>query len=127
MGAAMLLLAVAHAIFPKYFLWEEELAGLSLVNRQMMKVHTAFIALTVFLMGLLCLTSPTELVGTALGRKVAMGLGIFWGCRLLVQLFGYSTKLWRGKRFETLVHIAFTVSWIYFSAVFLLVAAGKGS
>ena len=63
--------ALAHAIFPRYFDWKEELAQLSLMNRQMMKVHSFFIALTVFLMGLLCLSSSTELIGTDLGRRIA--------------------------------------------------------
>jgi hypothetical protein len=92
----------------------------------MMYVHTAFIALAVLLMGVLCLTAPAELVGTPLGRKIALGLAIFWGCRLLVQFFGYSPKLWRGKRFETCMHIAFTILWIYLTAVFVMIAIGKG-
>jgi hypothetical protein len=125
-GSVMILLALAHAFFPRYFAWKENLAGLSLLHRQMMKVHTFFIALIILLMGLLCLTSSTELVHTALGRRVALGLGIFWGARLLAQLFGYSTKLWRGKPFETLVHIVFTIAWTYFTAVFVWIATQFG-
>jgi len=120
----MILLALAHAAFPRYFDWKETLSSLSLVNRQIMKIHTFFIALATFLMGLLCLTSATDLVQTTLGRRLALGLGIFWGVRLLFQLFGYSTELWRGKPFETLVHIAFTIVWAYISAVFLWIALG---
>jgi hypothetical protein len=122
-GLAMIVLALVHVIFPKYFGWKKELANLSLINRQIMKVHTAFIALTVFLIGVLCLTSSSELVSTSLGRKISLGLGIFWLCRLLVQIFVYSTELWRGKRLETFVHVVFTIMWIYFSAVFGVIAA----
>jgi hypothetical protein len=32
---------------------------------------------------------------------VALGCGLFWLARLLVQFFGYSAQLWRGKGFET--------------------------
>ena len=78
-------------------------------------------ALAVGLMGLLCLTSAAELVGTALGRRVALGLGLFWLARLLTQFFGYSAALWRGKRFETVVHVGFSLLWAYVSGVFLLV------
>jgi len=123
-GVAMILLALVHIIFPKHFGWKKELASLSLVNRQMMMVHTAFIGLAVLLMGLLCLTASGELVHTALGRRVSLGLGIYWGVRLFVQLFGYSTRLWRGKRFETLVHVVLTITWTYFSVVFLVIASG---
>ena len=45
-GIALILLAFLHSIFPKYFNWKKELKGLSLVNRQMMQIHTFFIALT---------------------------------------------------------------------------------
>lgn len=117
----MLLIALGfvHVIFPKYFNWKAELKSLSLINRQVMMVHTFFIALTVILMGLLCLTSAHELVKTSLGKKVSLGFGIFWTCRLLIQLFGYSSQLWKGKKFETLVHMVFTCTWIYLSVVFL--------
>ena len=125
-GAAMILLALVHVFFPKYFDWKKELAGLSLINRQLMKVHTAFIALAVLLMGVLCLTSQVALIETSLGRTIALGFAIFWGCRLLVQIFVYSPKLWRGKRFETCMHVLFTLLWIYFTAVFAILATVKG-
>ena len=108
-----------HIAFPKYFNWKEELKSLSLINRQMMTVHTFFIALTVFLMGLLCLTSSNELVETNLGKKISLGLGIFWTFRLFIQFFGYSTDLWRGKKFETLMHVVFSLFWTYLSFIFL--------
>lgn len=114
----LMALAFVHSIFPKHFNWEEELKSLSLINRQVMKVHTFFIALIVFLMGLLCLTSTTELMNTNLGKTISLGLGIFWSLRLLIQFFGYSTKLWKGKTFETIIHILFSGLWLYFSIIF---------
>ena len=118
-GALLIVLALVHIAFPKYFNWDEELKSLSLINRQLMTVHTFFIALTVFLMGLLCLTSSNELVETSFGKKISLGLGIFWAFRLFIQFFGYSTELWKGKRFETLIHIIFSLLWIYLSVMFL--------
>ena len=88
------------------------------MNRQMMQVHTFFIALTVFMMGLLCFTSHEELMHTALGKSVSLGLAIFWSIRLVLQLFGYSPELWKGKTFETIVHILSTIFWIYLCVVF---------
>lgn len=117
-GWLLVALASLHIIFPKYFNWRTELAGLSLINRQVMYVHTFFIAFVVLMMGLLCLTSARELLTTVLGRRVALGLAVFWAIRLFVQLFGYSSELWKGKRFETVVHIIFTALWVYLSVVF---------
>lgn len=119
-GFLLIALALVHIIFPKYFNWGKELKFLSLINRQMMTVHTFFIAFTVFLMGLLCLTSTIELIETNLGKKISLGLGVFWTIRLFIQLFVYSTDLWKGKKFETLIHILFSIFWIYFSSIFLI-------
>jgi hypothetical protein len=121
-GVLLILLALIHAGFPKYFHWKSDLAPLQPINRQMMYGHTFFIALTVLLMGLFCLTSAAEITGTPLGRKVASGLAVFWTLRLFVQLFGYSPQLWRGKAFETTVHVVFTIFWAYLSAVFIGIA-----
>lgn len=123
-GFALVVLALLHAAFARYFNWRTEFAPVSLINRQMMYVHTFFVALMVLLMGVLCLTSAPALLGTPLGRRVALGCGVFWLARLLIQFFGYSSELWRGKRFETIVHIAFIGFWSYLSAVFLLVGLG---
>jgi len=118
-GVLLIALALVHIFFPKYFNWDKELKSLSLINRQMMTVHTFFIALTVLLMGLLCLTSSVELIETNLGKKISLGLGLFWAVRLVIQLFGYSTALWKGKKFETFMHIIFLLLWAYLSIIFL--------
>ena len=120
-GVLLMLLALIHIGFPKYFKWKLELKSLSLINSQMMTTHTFFIALTVFLMGLLCVTSSTELIETTLGKKISLGLGIFWLIRLFFQMFVYSSLLWKGKKFETTMHILFTLFWIYMSSLFLII------
>ena len=117
-GFLLMALALVHVLFPKYFNWKEELKSLSLINKQMMTIHTFFIAMVVFLMGLLCLTSATELIDTKLGKTISLGIGIFWSLRLIIQFFGYSTKLWKGKPFETIIHILFSGLWIYLSIIF---------
>lgn len=118
-GVLLIALALVHIAFPKYFNWNKELSQLSLINKQMMQVHTLFIALTIFLMGLLCFTSATELTNTTLGKRISFGLGLFWGLRLFIQFFGYSTKLWKGKTFETAIHIIFSLLWAFLTWTFL--------
>lgn len=121
-GVLLIALAVIHIVFPRYFNWEKELSSMSLINRQMMTVHTFFIALLVFLMGLLCLTSSGELIDTNLGKRISFGLAIFWSLRLVIQFFGYSSELWKGKNFETAVHILFILLWTYLSFIFWKIA-----
>ncbi len=121
-GSILVLLAMVHLIFPSYFDWKKDLASLQLVNRQLMYVHTFFIALVVLLVGLLCLVAAEELCTTTLGKKIAWGLALFWGLRLFFQFFVYSPKLWQGKAFETAIHIVFSFFWAYLTAVFVWTA-----
>lgn len=122
-GFCLIALGLVHAIFPKKFNWKQELSSLSTMNREMMYVHTFFIAFMLILVGFLCLTSSTELLGTTLGKRISLGLGIFWVIRLYIQFFGYSSKIWRRKQFETIVHILFSIFWTYLSVIFILIYA----
>jgi hypothetical protein len=110
---------LVHLIFPKRFKWKEEFAPLTLLSRQIMYVHTFFVALVVLLNGILCFALAGPLVeDTPLSKALAWGMLIFWGLRCLFQFFVYSSKLWRGKKFETAVHTFFSGVWIYFTFVF---------
>lgn len=119
-GSLLILLSLSHLVFPRFFNWKEELKRLSLINRQMMTIHTFFIALSVLLLGVLCLTSGEALIGTMLGRRLCLGMGVFWAARLCFQFWGYSSVLWKGKRFETTVHVLFACFFAYMSVVFFM-------
>ena len=123
-GWLLTILALVHGIFPRYFDWKNEFKNVSIINREMMYVHTFFIAFVVLLMGVLCITSAEEIIATKLGQNIALGLSIFWIIRLIIQFFGYSSTLSKGKTFETIMHILFTFFWAYLSIVFFLVWKG---
>ena len=118
-GSLLIMLALMHIIIPKFFKWEQELTSLSLITRQILYVHTFFIAFVVLLMGLLCVGYAGELTSTPLGRVICLGLFGFWLTRLIFQFFVYSPKVWKGKRFETIMHILFSILWTYFTMTFL--------
>lgn len=118
-GIGLILLAIAHAFFPKYFNWKEELAPLTLLSRQVFYVHTFFVAFTVLLMGLFCLINSEIMHTHFLAKQVCLGFAIFWALRLVIQFFGYSPKLWRGKKLETSIHILFSFIWLYLTSLFL--------
>ena len=120
-GFCLIGLGLVHIVFPRQFKWKQELSSLSIINREMVYVHTFFIAFTLFLIGLLCLTSATELITTSFGKRISLGIGIFWTLRLFVQFFVYSAKTWRGKRLETIIHILFSILWTYLSIIFILI------
>ena len=118
-GSLLVLLSLMHIVIPKYFKWEQELTSVTLITKQILYVHTFFIAFIVLLIGLLCVGYTRQLTTTSLGRIICFGLFGFWLTRLFFQFFVYSPKVWRGKRFETIVHVVFSLFWMYLSAVFL--------
>jgi len=116
-GTLMMALSIMHIPFPRYFRWSQELKGVSLMNRQMMYVHTLFIAFVLLMMGLLCAYAGSDLIHTRLGHLVLLGFALFWSLRLVIQFVGFSPSLWKGKPFETTVHIIFSLLWVYFAFV----------
>ncbi len=118
-GALQILLALLHLAFPRRFQWKEELARLSPLNRQIFMVHTFFICVVLVLFGALSLLAPeTLLEPTRLARLVLGGIATFWGLRLLCQWFVYDASLWRGQRFNTVMHVLFTLLWLYLTVVY---------
>lgn len=67
----LILLAIAHAAFPKRCHWSEELPRLSLFNRQMFLVHCFFVVLVIGSMGILsCLYTNALLERSALAKPI---------------------------------------------------------
>lgn len=124
-GVLLILLSMVHLVFPKQFNWKKDLAPITLINKQLMYVHTFFVAVVVFLIGLLSLLCADDLIHTPFGRKISLGLFVFWALRWIFQFFVYSPKLWRGKLFETLVHIFFSITWTYLCIIYLMIYLGK--
>lgn len=118
-GVALILLALGHIVLPRWCNWAEELAPLSLLNRQLMQVHTFFIALIVLMFGALTFFFTDDLLSKSkLAQATLAGFTLFWAIRLVFQFFVYDTTLWRGKRFETIVHILFAYFWTYCTIVY---------
>ena len=118
-GVLQIALAALHVTFPRRFAWKEELGRLSLLNRQVFVVHTAFICLVLLMFGALsALASETLLTPTPLSRLVLGGISAFWTLRLVVQWCVYDRSLWRDHAFNRRVHFAFTALWLYFALVY---------
>lgn len=114
-GALNLLLASLHVVFPRRFGWKQDLAKLSRINRDIFVVHCVFIVLILILFGGLSLfCTDLLLAGGRLSAVVLGGLLVFWTVRLYAQWFVYSPEIWRGRRFETIMHYIFTGMWFYY-------------
>jgi hypothetical protein len=118
-GVLLLTLGSGHFFFGRYFGWNEELASLSLLTRQVFFVHSFFIALILVLLGICSVFyADTLLTPNALSPALLAGIVVFWVSRLLVQLFVYDSRIWRGRRFYTAMHIVFSLMWTYFVATY---------
>lgn len=118
-GLTLIFLALSHAFFGERFKWKQELAQLSLLNRQMFYVHTFFVAFVLVMLGSLALFGTRGfLEPTFLGRCFSGSVTLFWLTRLIFQFAVYSPDLWRGKKFETFIHYLFAFAWSYYTAVF---------
>jgi hypothetical protein len=120
-GLLLIALSLLHLSFPKRFNWKKEFAGVSVINREMMYIHAFFVGLMLLLIGILCATSSAELLTTPIGHRIALGFAIFFTIRLLLQFFGYSSVLWKGKRFETTAHVLISILWVYLSGVYWMI------
>jgi hypothetical protein len=117
-GLVMGALAVLNLFVPRRFNWREEMARLSLLNRQIFQAHSVFLILTLALFSALLLTCADALLeGTRLSRAILGGLTLFWGLRMLMQWFFYSPAIWRGHRFNTVMHCVFSATWVYVTLV----------
>jgi hypothetical protein len=118
-GVLLMLLGLSHAFFNRFFGWDVELAGVSLLTRRVFFVHTFFVAMTVTMMGAFSAVYAGALVEPqTLSRAILAGMVVFWGSRLLAQFTAYESAIWRGNRFRTRMHVAFSILWIYVTATF---------
>jgi len=120
-GFVMGALVLVNLFVPGRYRWREEMARLSLLNRQVFQAHAVFLVLTLALFSALLLTCADALIeSTRLSRAVLIGLTIFWALRMLMQWWFYSPAIWRGHRFNTVMHCIFSATWIYVTGVFAL-------
>lgn len=118
-GALLVALGLGHAFFNRYFGWDRELAGVSLLTRRIFFVHSFFIALGVTLAGLVSLFfARALLIPSALSCAVLAGMVALWLCRLLAQFLSYDAAIWRGNRFRTWMHVGFSALWCYVTATY---------
>lgn len=118
-GAGLILLTFVHIPIGKTLKWKEDGRKLSPVNEQVFHVHTFFLCLIIFMMGLPCIIAPQIFVEKSLpGAWISGSFALFWAARLYFQFFVYRSDLWRGKRLETFVHVLFSLTWLSLAGLF---------
>lgn len=116
-GLVLLVLGLVHVALPRVLGWEHELAGASLLNRQVSYVHCYFIGMACVLWGLLPLVAGPHLLDPdPVTRVVLVGAVAFWGSRLVIQLAVFNRHA-RRSRAWCAVSLAGTGLWAYLTVV----------
>jgi hypothetical protein len=84
-GLYNLAFAVLHLAFRRLFHWDEELPRLGHVNGAIMQVLNFCIVYLFALFACALLAFPDDMVGTAVGRFLLLGIGAFWLVRAIYQ------------------------------------------
>ncbi len=121
-GALQWLVAASNLFAARMFRYRQEMAKVSPFVREVFFVQNAYIMATVATFGVLCLRFAPELAGgTPLGRFLSGSLAIFWGGRIVIQLFFYDRSVKRGR---PVANLAFLATFVYLCGLFAAAALG---
>jgi alginate O-acetyltransferase complex protein AlgI len=124
-GALHLLVASANFFAARKLRFADNLRRLTPIVRDVFIVQNVFIVLLLAAIALLCFVFAGDLAGpTTLGRCLSAFLALFWGLRLLIQLFFYNAE---SKRQYPVVNAVLLMMFIYLCGVFTFAALGWGS
>jgi hypothetical protein len=110
------LVASSNLFAARIFAYREETAKLSPFVREVFIVQNVYIMATVLMFGIVSILFAPELAsGSGLGRFLSGFLAIFWGGRIMIQLFFYDHEV---KRRRPIANFLFLAAFIYLSGVF---------
>jgi hypothetical protein len=121
-GVLQWLIALSNLFAARLFHYRENIAKLSPFVREVFIVQNVYIMATVATFGVLCIRFAPELAGrSALGRSLSGFLAIFWGGRIIIQIFYYDKNI---KRSRPVMNLAFLATFIYLCGLFAIAALG---
>jgi hypothetical protein len=119
---------LASALVPRVLDWQRSLGTLDRLSRQVVWVHGAFIVLVIIGFGLLSVVFADQLAaGTPLARGVCLFIGLFWGARLVLQLFVMDAKMYLTRASLRVGYHFLTAVFAYHAVVYSLAAIQPGS
>jgi hypothetical protein len=121
-GILQWLVAASNLFAARLFRYRENMAKVTPFVREVFIVQNVYIMATVATFGVLCIGFAPELAGrSALGRFLSGFLAIFWGGRILIQLFFYDKDV---RRSRPIANTAFLATFVYLCGLFSLAALG---
>ncbi|MEY2585719.1 MAG: hypothetical protein QOD80_1745 [Verrucomicrobiota bacterium] len=124
---AQLGVAILNLFLVRIMKWERDLASAPLLIREVFQIHIYFISITLAIFGALTWRFAGEIATAAhpVCIWLAIGIGVFWAVRSMMQWTHYSAVHWRGDRIRTLIHWMLFLGYGAFAAVYFT-AAGRG-
>jgi hypothetical protein len=105
-AAIQLGIAILNLFITRLLDWEQDLARMPVLLREVFHVHAWFISITLAIFAVM-----TWRFAGAMGsgtneelRWLAACLGIFWATRTVLQVVYYSNSHWRGRPGRTVIH-----------------------
>jgi hypothetical protein len=110
------LIAASNLVAARIFAYRDEIAKLSPFVREVFIVQNIYIMVTVAMFGSASILFASELAGgSALGRFLSGFLALFWGGRIVIQLFFYDRAV---KRSRPIANLLFLSAFLYLCGVF---------
>jgi hypothetical protein len=117
---------LGSAQVPKELKFRDELPKLNPLLQHWILVAGGYVVLNIFGFGLLSLLLPEQLAsGDPLARAVCAFISLFWGIRLLIQLFIFDAKPYLRNRFLTIGYHGLTVVFAWQTFVYGFAAIGR--
>jgi hypothetical protein len=122
-GLGQLGLAAGSLAIPRVLGWREETTKLTRLTRQVFWTYAGYIWGTNVCMGALSALAPGWLLaGTPLARAVCGYIALYWGARLLLQLFCYDRAAVTTAALR-LAEIALTLLFLFLAATYAFLVA----
>jgi hypothetical protein len=121
-------IAIMNLFLVRLLHWQEELARMPLLLREVFQVHAWFISVTLTIFAVMTWRFAAQMAGHAdpVCAWLAAGIGGFWAIRTVLQITYYSSSHWRGQPGRTLAHIALLFIYGGFASLYLWTAfAGR--
>ena len=121
---AQLGVVVLNLFLVRLMNWRRDLNAMPLLIREVFQIHVYFISITLAIFGVLTWRFAPEIAHGAnpLCVWLAIGIGVFWAIRSVMQWSHYSAVHWRGDGVRTLIHWALFLGYGAFAGVYFTAA-----
>ena len=117
-GLTQLGIALSSLLLPRILGWREQIAKLEPLTRHVFWTYAGYIlGMNLFFAGLSILAPQLLTEGTPLARTISGLITVYWGARVLIQLFSYSGSKPQGW-FYKVADVAFLVAFVFCTAVY---------